>query len=133
MQWITRASQNVNVDEAPGDRGARTSGHTKALLVNEHGRTMGSPRCSSGIGIHNAECRARIEVVLLQQSRMKPAEEVEPRCGHNDEISATGFGEADRTCASRRQQRVWYSETRHPELGRREMLTRDCWKRPMSR
>ena len=43
---------------------------------------MGCPRCSSGIGIHNAECRARIEGILLQQSRMKPAEVGEPRGGH---------------------------------------------------
>ena len=79
-------------------------------LVNEHGRTMGCPRCSSGIGIHNAECRARIEGILLQQSRMKPAEVDEPReWPHNDEISANGVGEADRTCASRRQQWVWNS------------------------
>ena len=50
-------------------------------LVNEHGRTMGCPRCSSGIGIHNAECRGRIEGILLQQSRMKPKQEEEPRGG----------------------------------------------------
>ena len=40
------------------------------------------PRCSSGIGIHNAECRVKIEGILLQQSRMKPAEVDEPRDGH---------------------------------------------------
>ena len=57
-------------------------------LVNEHGRTMGCPRCSSGIGIHNAECRARIEGILLQQSRMKPAEVDEPQVGHTTTKSA---------------------------------------------
>ena len=45
------------------------------------GRTMGCPRCSSGIGIHNAECRGRIEEILLLQSRMKPKQEEEPRSG----------------------------------------------------
>ena len=50
-------------------------------LVNEHGRTMGCPRCTSGIGTHNAECRGRIEGTLLQQSRMKPKQEEETRGG----------------------------------------------------
>ena len=40
---------------------------------------MDCPRCSSGIGIHNAECRGRIEGILLQQSRMKPKQDEEPR------------------------------------------------------
>ena len=48
-------------------------------LVKEHGRTMGCPSCSSGIGRHMAECRGRIEEILLQQSRMKPTEEDESR------------------------------------------------------
>ena len=87
LQWGTRASPNVNVDEAPGDRAPEPAATQKRwyvteALVNEHGRTMGCPRCSSGIGIHNAECRARIEGILLQQSRMKPAEVDEPRGGH---------------------------------------------------
>ena len=42
---------------------------------------MGGPRCLCGIGIHSAECRGRIEGILLQQSRMKPKEEEEPRGG----------------------------------------------------
>ena len=87
LQWGTRASPNVNVDEAPGDRAPEPAATQKRwyvteALVNEHGRTMGCPRCSSGIGIYNAECRARIEGILLQQSRMKPAEVDEPRGGH---------------------------------------------------
>ena len=44
-------------------------------LVNAYGRTMGCPRCSGGIGIHNAECCGRIEGILLQQSRMKSKQE----------------------------------------------------------
>ena len=58
-------------------------------LVNEHGRTMGFPRCSSGIGIHNAECRGRIEGILLQQSRMKPKQEEAPRSGRTTAKSVT--------------------------------------------
>ena len=93
LQWSTRASPNVNVDEAPADRAPEPSATQKRwyvteALVNEHGRTMGCPRCSSGIGIHNAECRARIEGILLQQSRMKPAEVDEPRGGHTTTKSA---------------------------------------------
>ena len=42
---------------------------------------MGCPRCLSGIGIRTAECRGRIEGILLQQSRMKPKQEEEPRGG----------------------------------------------------
>ena len=118
LQWCTRTSPNVNVDEAPGDRAPEPAAtqrrwYVTEALVKEHGRTMGCPRCSSGIGIHNAECRARIEGILLQQSRMKPAEVDEPReWSHNDEISANGVGEANKTCASRRQQRVWNSARR---------------------
>ena len=87
LQWRTRASPNVNVDEALGDGAPEEAATQKRwyvteALVNEHGRTMGCPRCSSGIGMHNAECRARIEGILLQQSRMKPAEVDEPRGGH---------------------------------------------------
>ena len=87
LQWGTRASLNVIVDEPPGDRAPEPAATHKRwyvteALVNEHGRTMGCPRCSSGIGIHNAECCARIEGILLQQSRMKPAEVDEPRSGH---------------------------------------------------
>ena len=50
-------------------------------LVKEHGRTMGCPRCSSGIGVHNAECRGQIEGILLQQRRMKQNQEEAPRGG----------------------------------------------------
>ena len=112
LQWGTRASPNVNVDEAPGDRAPEPAAtqkrwHVTEALVKEHGHTMGCPRCSSGIGNHNAECRARIEGILLQQSRMKPS--------HNDEISANGVGEANSTCASRRQQWVWNSARRCPQ------------------
>ena len=42
---------------------------------------MGCRRCSSGIGVHNAEWRGRIEGILLQQSRTKPKQEQEPRDG----------------------------------------------------
>ena len=93
LQWSARATPNVNVVEAPGDRAPKSAASQKRwyvteALVNEHGRTMGCPRCSSGIGIHNAECRARIELILLQQSRMKPAEIDEPRSGHTTSKSA---------------------------------------------
>ena len=140
LQWSTRTSPNVNVDEAPGDRALEPAATQKRwyvteALVKEHGRTMGCPRCSSGIGIHNAECRARIEGILLQQSRMKPAEVDEPRGGHTTTKSAhmelekvtgpvhhggssgSGIQRDDATRTGRR----------------REMLTRNRWKRPMSR
>ena len=77
LQWGTRASPNVNVYEAPGDRAPEPAATQKRWYV-----TMCCPRCSSGIGIHNAECRARIGGILLQQSRMKPAEVDDPRGGH---------------------------------------------------
>ena len=103
-------------------------------LVNEHGRTMGCPRCSSGIGIHNAECRARIEGILLQQSRMKPAEVDEPQGGHTTTNSVPM--ELEKPAGPVRHggsSGLEFSETMPPELERREMLTRDRWKRLMSR
>ena len=81
LQWSERVSPNVNVDEAPKDQVTQKRWYVTEALVNEHGRTMGCPRCSSGIGMHNAECRGRIEGILLQQSRMKPTQEEEPRSG----------------------------------------------------
>ena len=69
-------------DRAPEPAATHKRWYVTEALVKEHGRTMGCPRCSSGIGIHNAECRARIEGILLQQSRMKPGEVDEPRGGH---------------------------------------------------
>ena len=47
---------------------------------------MGCPGCSSGIGVHNAECRGRVEGILLQQSSMKQNQEGRPP----DERTATG-------------------------------------------
>ena len=72
LQWGTRASPNVNVDEAPRDRAPEPAAtqmrwYVTEALVKERGHTMGCPHGSSGIGIHNAECRARIERFLLQQ------------------------------------------------------------------
>ena len=86
LEWGTRASSNVSIDEAPGDEASELAAHKKRwyvteALVKEHGRTMGCPRCLSGIGVHNAECRGRIEGILLRQSRMKSKEEEEPRGG----------------------------------------------------
>ena len=80
LQWSARASPNVNIDEAPGDEvpepvTTQRRWHVTEALVNEHGRTLGCPRCSSGIGIHNAACRGRIEGILLKQSRVKPKQE----------------------------------------------------------
>ena len=77
----TRASPNVNADEVREDETPAPAVTQKRwlvaeLLVKEHGRTMGCPRCSSGIGMHNAECRGRIEGILLQQIRMKASHEV---------------------------------------------------------
>ena len=65
LQWGMRASPNVNVDEAPRDRAPEPAATQKRwyvteALVNEHGRTMGCPRCSSGIGIHNAGRQQRV-------------------------------------------------------------------------
>ena len=88
MKWTTRASPNVHVDEAPEPAAAQKRRYVTEALVKEHGRTMGCPRCSSGICIHNAECRARIEGILLQQSHKKPAGVDEPRCGHTTTKSA---------------------------------------------
>ena len=82
---MERASKpNINIDEAPREEvlepvAAPNRWFVTEALVNEHGRRMGCPRCSSGIGIHDAECRGRIEGILLQQSRMKPKQEEEPR------------------------------------------------------
>ena len=88
LQWRERASPNVTVDKAPKDEVPEPVATEKRLyvtkaLVKEQGKTMGRPRCSSGIGLHNAECHGRIEGILLQQSRMKPKqeEEEEPRGG----------------------------------------------------
>ena len=59
-------------ETAPEPAATQKRWYVTEALVNELGRTMGCPRCSSGIGIHNAECRARIEGILLQQSRINP-------------------------------------------------------------
>ena len=77
LQWGTRASPNVNIDEAPRDEAPEPAATQKRWYVTEalvkgHGRTMGCPRCLTGIRTHNAVCRGRIEGILLQQSRMKP-------------------------------------------------------------
>ena len=86
LQWGARASPKANIDEAPGDEvpeplATHKRWYVTEPLANEHGRTMGCPRCSSGIGTHKAECRGRIEGIVLQQSRMKPKQEEEPRGG----------------------------------------------------
>ena len=59
---------------------------------------MGCPRCSSGIGVHNAECRGQIEGILLQRRRMKQNQEEEPRGGQTtvkpvqmDAVKPTGL------------------------------------------
>ena len=93
LQWGTRASPNVNIDEAPGDEvpepvATQKCWYVTKALVNEHGPTMGCPRCSSGVGMHNAECRGRIEGLLPQHSRMKPKQEEEPRGGRTTTKSA---------------------------------------------
>ena len=80
LQWSARASPNVDIDEAPGDEVPEPAATQKRwyvteALVNEHGRAMGCPRCSTRISIHNAERRGRIEGLLLQQRRMKPKQE----------------------------------------------------------
>ena len=75
LQWSELHSPNVNVDVT------QKRWYVTETLVNEHGRTMGCPRCSSGIGIHNAECRGLVDGILLQQSRMKPTQEEELRSG----------------------------------------------------
>ena len=87
LQWAREQARTSTLTRHP-ETGRRNPAATHKRwyvtesLVKEHGRTMGCPRCSSGIGIHNAECRARMEGILLQQSRMKPAEVGEPRSGH---------------------------------------------------
>ena len=86
LQWSERASPKVNTDESPKDKVpgpavAQKRWYVTEALVDEHGRTMGCPRCSSGIGIHNAECRRWIDGILLRQSRMKQTQEEEPRSG----------------------------------------------------
>ena len=86
LQWSERASPNVNIDEALGDEvrelvATQKCWYVTQALDNERGRTMGCPRCSSGIGVHNAECPGRLEGILQQQSRMMPKQEEEPRGG----------------------------------------------------
>ena len=71
LQWGARANPNVNIDEALRDEvrepvATQQRSCVTEALVNEHGRTVGCPRCSSGIGIHNAECSGQIEGILLQ-------------------------------------------------------------------
>ena len=134
LQWSTRASPNVNVDEAPGDRGpepavTRKCWYMTEALVNEHGRTMGCPRCSSGFGIHNVECRARIEGILLKKSRKKQ-HGVATQRRNQDQWS---WRSRQDWCITEAAVGLEFSETMPPELGRREMLTRDRWKRLMSR
>ena len=50
------------------------------VVANEHGRTIARVAGAESAHTHNAQCRGRIEGILLQQSRMKPKEE-EPRGG----------------------------------------------------
>ena len=62
LRWSERASPNVNINESPKDKVpgqavAQKHWYATEAVVGEHGRTMGCPRCSSGIGIHNAGCR----------------------------------------------------------------------------
>ena len=71
---------NVNADEVSEPAVTQKRWYVAECRVIEHGRPMGCLRCSSGIGTHNAECRGRIEGILLQQSRMKPKDDDEPRC-----------------------------------------------------
>ena len=57
-------------------------------VVNEHGRTMGCPRCSSAIGIHNAECRGRIETGATQAADKKPPGAPDVEMGAGDPCEA---------------------------------------------
>ena len=68
-------------DKVPGPAVAEMRWYVTEALVDEHGRTLGCPRCSGGIGIHNAECRGWIDGILLRQSRMNKTQEEEPRSG----------------------------------------------------
>ena len=61
---------NIGVDEVPGEEEQQAETPQKRwyvteALIREHGRTMGCPRCTDGTSVHNAECRRRIEGILL--------------------------------------------------------------------
>ena len=88
----TTIDQNVNHEEAPEEQDAASQKYwyvTEGLL-GEHGRTMGCPRCSGGLGTHNAERRRRLEGILLQRQKRCTATS---RC-NDDEISGHGTGDA---------------------------------------
>ena len=98
-EWGTRASPNVNIDEALGDEvlepaATKKRWYVTEALVREHGRTMGCPRCSSGIGMHNAPWTDR-----RNPAATKPHEADRRRRDtswpNNDEVSADGDGEAN--------------------------------------
>ena len=77
---------------------------------------MGCVRCSSEIGTHNAECRGRIEGILLQQSRTKPkTRRGATRWPNDDEVSADGIGEANGASNAVGQQWIRCSAKRCPQ------------------
>ena len=68
---VVTFNPNVNVDETPEGRVQEAAPpkrwYVTETLVKEHGRTMGCSRCTDATGIHNAECRRRIEGILLRK------------------------------------------------------------------
>ena len=57
---------------------AQKGWHVNETLDEEYGRTMGCPRCSNRVGVHNAGCRGWIEGTMLRQSCMKQTQVNEP-------------------------------------------------------
>ena len=97
LQWSTRASPNVNSDEAPGDRvpdsaATQSRWSLAEALVNEHGRVA----------------RAEWAYTMTRTDRA-----TKPRWPNNDEVSADGMGEANGASdAARGQQRIRCSAKR---------------------
>ena len=56
---VMTISPNVDIEETPEEKKVQDGAAQRRWcdsLVKGHDRRMGCPRCSSGIGIHNAEC-----------------------------------------------------------------------------
>ena len=51
----------------------------RCYVTGKHGRTMGCPRCESGLRKHDTECQRRIEGILMQQSRVQPKDDAQPQ------------------------------------------------------
>ena len=92
LQWSTRASPNVNVDEAHGDRAPEPGTtpmrwYVTEALVKGHGRTMGCPRY--GVPRRGAANR---DGVALASARRKKARTYPGRCSGSSGGVGPGSG-----------------------------------------